>query len=64
MQVPEEPAWTVVVEERREGDPNPRIDEWGSEVDPDRHLADDEIWFELICGLSDGLDYLRTSARS
>ena len=64
VRVTEEPAWNVVLEERREGDPNTRVEEWRTEFDPNRHLADDDIRIDLICGLTDGLDYLRISVKS
>ena len=60
----EDPAWTVVLEERREGDPNPRIAEWRRDFDPDRQLADDDIRIDLICGHNDGSDYLTISVKA
>lgn len=61
MSAPE--GWTVVLNELRDGNPAERVAAWRRDFDPDRRVPDDDIRVDMICGLSDGLDYLRISVR-
>ena len=56
-------SWTVVLDELGDGDPAERVAAWRREFDPEHKYPDDDIRVDLICGLSDGLDYVRVSVR-